>query len=49
MRSKAFILDGLEAEVLRPVIARTFPFEQIVEAHRYLESNEQLGKVIVTL
>jgi NADPH:quinone reductase-like Zn-dependent oxidoreductase len=48
-RAKAFILDGLAAGALRPVIARTFPFEEIVEAHRYLESNEQFGKVVVTL
>jgi len=47
--AKAFILDGLRSGALRPVIARTFPFEQIVEAHRYLESNEQFGKVVVTL
>ncbi|MEM5310121.1 zinc-dependent alcohol dehydrogenase family protein [Paraburkholderia sp. JHI869] len=48
-RAKAFIRDGVEAGALRPVIAKTFPFEQIVEAHRYLESNEQFGKVVVTL
>lgn len=48
-RAKAFILEGVEADALRPVIARTFSFEQIVEAHRYLESNEQFGKIVVTL
>ena len=47
--AKAFILDGLNDGSLKPIIARTFPFEQIVEAHRYLESNEQFGKVVVTL
>lgn len=47
--AKAFILDGLAAGALRPVIARTFPFERIVEAHRFLESNEQFGKVVVTV
>ncbi|AZO76627.1 MULTISPECIES: zinc-dependent alcohol dehydrogenase family protein [unclassified Bosea (in: a-proteobacteria)] len=47
--AKAFILDGLGDGSLKPIIARTFPFEQIVEAHRYLESNEQFGKVVVTL
>lgn len=46
-RAKAFILDGLEAGTLRPIIARTFAFEQIVEAHRFLESNEQFGKIVV--
>ncbi len=47
--AKAFILDGLGDGSLKPIIARTFPFEEIVEAHRYLESNEQFGKVVVTL
>ena len=28
---------------------QTFPLEQIVEAHRYLESNQQLGKIVVTV
>lgn len=47
--AKAFILDGVAAGALRPIIARTFPFEQIVEAHRYLESNAQFGKIVVTV
>ncbi|MBO1908611.1 zinc-dependent alcohol dehydrogenase family protein [Microvirga sp. 3-52] len=47
--AKAFILEGLEAGALKPIIARTFPFEQIVEAHRFLESNEQFGKIVVTV
>jgi NADPH:quinone reductase-like Zn-dependent oxidoreductase len=47
--AKAFVLEGLSDGSLKPIIARTFPFEQIVEAHRYLESNEQFGKVVVTL
>lgn len=44
-----FIADGVTSGALRPVIARVFPFEQIVEAHRFLESNAQFGKVVVTL
>lgn len=47
--AKAFILDGLASGSLKPVIARTFPFEEIVEAHRYLEANEQFGKIVVTI
>lgn len=47
--AKAFILEGLASRVLTPVIATTFPFEQIVEAHRFLESNEQFGKIVVTV
>ncbi|NBJ11187.1 zinc-dependent alcohol dehydrogenase family protein [Microvirga arsenatis] len=47
--AKAFILEGLESGNLKPIIARTFPFEQIVEAHRFLESNQQFGKIVVTV
>jgi NADPH:quinone reductase-like Zn-dependent oxidoreductase len=47
--AKTFILDGLISGSLQPVIARTFPFDQIVEAHRFLESNEQFGKIVVTV
>jgi len=32
---------------LVPVIDKVFPFEQIVEAHRYMESNQQKGKIVV--
>lgn len=45
--AKAFILDGLADGALRPIIAKVFPFEEIVEAHRYLESNVQFGKIVV--
>jgi NADPH:quinone reductase-like Zn-dependent oxidoreductase len=48
-RTKKFIIDGLAAGKLKPVIAKTFPFEQIVDAHRYLESNQQIGKIVVTI
>jgi NADPH:quinone reductase-like Zn-dependent oxidoreductase len=34
---------------LNPVIDRTFKFDDMVEAHRYLESNGQFGKIVVTL
>jgi NADPH:quinone reductase-like Zn-dependent oxidoreductase len=47
--AKAFILDGLTSGSLQPVIATTFPFEEIVDAHRFLESNEQFGKIVVTV
>lgn len=46
-RAKAFVIQGLASGKLKPVIAKTFPLEQIVEAHRYLESNQQIGKIVV--
>ena len=42
-------MDGLDKGTLAPKIARVFPFAQIQDAHRYLESNEQIGKVVVTV
>ncbi|MBZ9658329.1 zinc-dependent alcohol dehydrogenase family protein [Mesorhizobium sp. ESP-6-4] len=47
--AKAFILDGLATGALKPVIARTFPFEEIAEAHLFLEAGEQFGKIVVTV
>jgi NADPH:quinone reductase-like Zn-dependent oxidoreductase len=46
-RGKRFVNEGLADGSLKPTIAKTFPFEEIVEAHRYLESNQQIGKVTV--
>jgi NADPH:quinone reductase-like Zn-dependent oxidoreductase len=46
---KQFIGDGLGSGALRPIIARTFPFDEIVAAHRYLETGLQFGKVVVTV
>ena len=47
--TKQFVTSGLETGKLKPVIARRFVFDEIVEAYRYLESNQQVGKVVVTL
>ena len=48
-RGKEYIYQGLESGALQPIIDRTFPLEEIVEAHRYMESNEQKGKIVVTV
>lgn len=47
--AKAFILAGVAEGALKPVIAKRFPLDQIVDAHRYLESNAQFGKIVVTV
>ena len=47
--AKSFILKGLTSGALKPLISKTFTFDQIVEAHHYLESNQQMGKIVVTL
>lgn len=48
-RAKQFVIEGVSSGKLKPIIAKTFPFEQIVAAHHYMESNQQIGKIVVTL
>jgi NADPH:quinone reductase-like Zn-dependent oxidoreductase len=38
-----------EAGAFTPVIDRCYPFEQIVEAHRHVDSGHKKGSVVVTL
>ncbi len=45
--AKEFISKGLQSGALRPLIAKVFPLDQIAEAHRYMESNAQIGKIVV--
>jgi NADPH:quinone reductase len=48
-KGKQYVLDGPASGALKPIVAKTFPFEKIVDAHRFMESNEQIGKIIVTV
>jgi NADPH:quinone reductase-like Zn-dependent oxidoreductase len=48
-RCKQYIYDGLKSGALKPVIDSTFPLDAIVDAHRYMESNHQKGKIVVTV
>ena len=48
-RGKQYIYDGLKSGALKPVIDSTFPLEAIADAHRYMESNQQKGKIVVTV
>jgi NADPH:quinone reductase-like Zn-dependent oxidoreductase len=48
-KARRFVLGGVASGALQPIIAAEFSFDRIVEAHRYLESNEQFGKIVVTV
>ncbi|MFG1681115.1 zinc-dependent alcohol dehydrogenase family protein [Nonomuraea sp. NPDC049269] len=48
-RAEAFVASGLRAGAFRPVVDRLFPLEEIVQAHRHMESNTQFGKIVVTV
>jgi NADPH:quinone reductase-like Zn-dependent oxidoreductase len=44
-----YINDRLRDGRLKPKIAKTFAFAQARQAYEYLESNQQIGKVVITL
>ncbi len=48
-RGMEYIYRGLDSGALKPVIDRTFTLDAIVDAHRYMESNQQKGKIVVTV
>ena len=48
-KAKRYVFEHLAAGDFRPRIDKTFPLSQIVEAHRYMEANAQIGKIVVTV
>lgn len=47
--AKATLLPLFNEKKLVPAIAKVFTFDQIQQAHEYMESNQQMGKIVVRL
>jgi NADPH:quinone reductase-like Zn-dependent oxidoreductase len=51
-RQLATIMDMLVQELhagrIVPVVARTFPLERVADAHRFIQSRQNIGKVVLT-
>jgi NADPH:quinone reductase-like Zn-dependent oxidoreductase len=44
-----YVFDRLADGRFVPKIAKTFSFKDTVAAYKYLESNQQVGKVVITV
>ena len=47
--AKQYVFDRLQSGAFKPRVDKTFPLDQIVAAHRYMESNAQIGKIVVAV
>ena len=43
------VLPHLASGSMKPVVDRSFPLEEVVEAHRYMETNANFGKIVLTV
>ena len=48
-RFAAHLLDALAKGALKPTLDRAFPFERLTDAHKYMLSDAQTGKIVLTI
>jgi NADPH:quinone reductase-like Zn-dependent oxidoreductase len=48
-RARSYVYDRIKTGQFKPKIAKIFRFEDVVEAYQYMESNEQIGKIVLTV
>ena len=51
MRKEDILLlkELIEAGEYRPVIDRAYPLDDVVEAHRYVDTQQKVGNVVLTI
>jgi NADPH:quinone reductase-like Zn-dependent oxidoreductase len=44
-----YLEDLLRSGAFRPLIDRRYPLDEIVEAYRYVETGQKLGRVVISV
>ena len=45
----SYINFGVAEGKLKPIVDQVFQLDHIIDSHRYLESNQQFGKIVVNV
>ena len=43
------LMQEFDSGRLRPIVAQTFPLERVADAHAYIQSRQNIGKVVLTM
>lgn len=46
---KAYVLERIKSGKLKPLVGKVFDFKDYKKAYEYMLSNEQIGKIVVTI
>ena len=46
---RRYVLPHLASGSMKPIVDRTFPLEEVAEAHKYMETNANFGKIVLTI
>ncbi len=49
LRVQRDLVEFVRSHGIRPVVGSTFPFDDVAEAHRFMESRKSVGKIVLRM